>query len=316
MAGPLDLIKKIGGAGGGAIGIAANAAGSVFDVIGAFGQKKEAQKQLAAGDRFAQTQKLDLQENYSDLFSLANKQAVYKGDLSKYDAAAAEAKKQQMLAQNANPADELYRENARQGSADYTSRARQGAQSGSDIMSIAANASGRESADIRAINAQSANQRYAQGNSANANVLNTMGQLAGADTAERGREFSSQQQKDSSLFGLTQQKGQDTMQQNYSLFQDMLARQGALQDAKTSIMSGFGDIFRSVGGGIQSNNDHKERMAMYSSGKPQYVAPVRALNTPITGSMPSKQGVQSQTSTVTRSFDTLTNPYFRSNTNN
>jgi hypothetical protein len=306
---PLSAIKEVAGIGGAAIG-------SVFDIIGAFGQKKEAQRQLDEGNRFAQTQKLDLQENYSDLFSLANKQAVYKGDLSKYDAAAAEAKKQQMLAQNANPADELYRENARQGSADYTSRARQGAQSGSDIMSIAANASGRESADIRAINAQSANQRYAQGNSANANVLNTMGQLAGADTAERGREFSSQQQKDSSLFGLTQQKGQDTMQQNYSLQMDMMERKGNLQNAKSSILSGFGDIFRSVGGGIQSNNEHQERMAMYSSGKPQYVAPVRALNTPITG-LRAPTAVTNPFGDVKRqTFSPLTNINFRSSTDN
>ena len=266
MAGITDLLKSAN-----VLGTAGNALGAVANTIGAFGQKKLAKQQLKEGNRLADQQRLDYQKTYGDLMSLAQGQETYKGDLSAYNKAEQEAKRQQLLS-NINPADQIAREQVRQSTSNYIEQASRGARSGSDLMALAGIGAGQEAASMQNINLQSANQRFQNQNNANSNLLNMLSQTAAATAREKGLEFNSRQNKFNDILGLTKEQGLGSMDLNYQLNQEKFAREAAFQDSKSAIWSGFGDVFRAVGSGLNQQNMFDQQMkqfgAMYGNKNP------------------------------------------------
>lgn len=243
-----------------AIGLAANIIGSAGNVVGAFGQKKLAKQQLKDGKVFAQKQKGDYSRTYSDLMSLAQGQDTYKGDVSQYLRVEEEAKKQQKLATVVNPADQLFRDQASKTSANAFARGKQGARSGSDLMSLAGMVGANENQQMQDINVNTANRRQMVEQQANQSVISTMAQTAAAMARERGLQFESVLGKQQSIMGLTKEQGLGALDMDYNQQQEQFARQGALQDARSAIYSGFGDIFKSIGGGITQMNTQNQQM--------------------------------------------------------
>lgn len=257
-------LKSLGGLSG-AAGIAGNAIGAVGDVIGAFGQKKLAKKQLQEGTAFANQQKLDYEQTYGDLMNMAQNQATYKGDISQYTRAEQEARRQQMMAQGADPADQLYREQANKTSANTFARGARGARSAADLMSLAGMTGAQENQQMQGISLNTANRAQSQQQQANQSMISSIAQTAAAAARERGMEFESILGKSNRLMDLTKEKGLGAMDLAYNQQQEQFARQGAVQDAKSAIYSGFGDIFRSIGGGISAANMQNQQMSILRS---------------------------------------------------
>ena len=243
-----------------ALGMAGNIIGSAGNVIGAFGQKKLAKQQLKDGKVFAQKQKGDYNRTYSDLMSLAQGQDTYQGDVSQYLRAEEEAKRQQKLATVVNPADQLFRDQASKTSANTFARGRQGARSGSDLMSLAGMVGANENQQMQNINIDTANRRQSMQQQANQSVVSTMAQTAATMARERGLQFESILGKQQNIMGLTKEQGLGALDMDYRQQQEQFARQGAVQDARSAIYSGFGDIFKSIGGGLTQMNTQNQQM--------------------------------------------------------
>lgn len=258
----LNSIMQVAGIGGKALG-------AVGDVIGAFGQKKEAKKQLQMGQQLAAQQKLDFQGTYSDLLGMAQNQATYKGDISGYQRAEKEAERQQIMAGTVPVSDQLYREQAGRTSANTFARGARGAKSGTDLMALAGLAGAQENQQLQGINIDTANRMQTNQQQANQSRISTIAQTAAAQARERGLEFQSLMDKAQNIQGLTREKGLGGMELNYQLKQDEFARRGAVQDARSAIYSGFGDIFRSIGGGIAQNNMQNQQMKMFETMYPK-----------------------------------------------
>ncbi len=264
------------------VGPVANAVGSVGNVIGAFGQKKEAKRQLKEGNAFANQQRLDYNQTYADLLGMAQGQASYKGDVSQYTRAEDEARRQQQIASTLSPADQLYREQASKTSANTFARGTKGARSGADIMSLAGLVNANENQQMQGINIDTANRGQSLQQQANQNVISTIAQTAAAKARERGLEFESLLNKQQNIQGLTREQGLGSMDLAYRQKQEQFARQGAVQDARSAIYSGFGDIFKSIGGGISQTNMQNQQMDILRGMYPQQVAasPVQDLWAP------------------------------------
>ena len=243
-----------------ALGMVGNLIGSAGNVIGAFGQKKLAKQQLKDGKVFAQKQKGDYNRTYSDLMSLAQGQDTYQGDVSQYLRAEEEAKKQQKLATVVNPADQLYRDQASKTSANAFTRGRQGVRSASDLMGLTGMIQANENQQNQITNADSARLRQSNEQQANQLRVSTMAQTAAAMARERGLQFESILGKQQNIMGLTKEQGLGALDMDYRQQQEQFARQGAVQDARSAIYSGFGDIFKSIGGGLTQMNTQNQQM--------------------------------------------------------
>lgn len=246
----------------GPLGMAAGATGGILKLAGSIGQAREAKRQMKEGRALGNQQRSAFDRTYNDLLSLAGNQTVYKGDLSLYNKAEAEAKRQQALS-TVNPADQLYREQARLGTANYIENASRGAQSGSDLMSIAGIGAAQESQNMANININSANQMMSQKDRANAMMINSLTQTAAASARERGLEFESLLGKQQNIMGLTREKGLGGIDMAYRNAQDDFARRAAYQNAKSSIFSSVGDILGSVGGNLGQMNMIDKQMSMF-----------------------------------------------------
>lgn len=235
------------------IGTVTSMVGSIFDIIGAAQAKKEAKKQLELGNRQAAEQTAQTKALYSDLLGMAERTPTYQSDLSAYSTLVSEAEKQKAESQKTPLSDQLARDAARQTTSDYISSASRGARSGTDIMSLAGAAAGLESSQMRNINLDTARQMDYNTNRANQSILNSLSQMAGATTSERRAEFQSELSKSQNVLGLTREAGQaDISLQDY-LFQQQLARRGALADSKRAFWSGIGNTFRTFGSGMSEN---------------------------------------------------------------
>lgn len=256
-----------------ALGMAGNIIGSAGNVIGAFGQKKLAKQQLKEGNIFAQKQKGDYNRTYADLMGLAQGQDTYKGDVSQYIRAEEEAKRQQKLATVVNPADQLFRDQASKTSANTFARGTKGAKSGSDLMALAGMVGANENQQMQDININTANRRQTMEQQANQSVVSTMAQTAAAMARERGLQFESILGKQQNIMGLTKEQGLGNLDMDYRQQQEQFARQGAVQDARSAIYSGFGDIFKSIGGGLTQMNTQNQQMEVmknyFGQTKPQ-----------------------------------------------
>jgi len=256
------IMSFLGGSGLGPAGIAANAIGGGLKLVGAIGQAREAKRQVEQGRTFGSQQRSGFDRTYNDLLSLANNQATYKGDTSLYTKAEQEAKKQQTLS-SVNPADQIFRDQARLGTANYIENASRGAKSGSDLMSIAGIGNAQESQNMNQININSANQMMNAKDRANQMMIQSLTNTAAASARERGLEFESILGKQQNIQGLTREKGLGGLEMDYRNTQEDFARRAALQNAKSSIFNSVGDILGSVGGSLGQMNMMNKQMSMF-----------------------------------------------------
>lgn len=253
----LSAILSAAKEGAGAIG---GGIGSIFNTIGAIGQFKETKKQANNVRNFGQAQLNRFGETYSELESLTANQATYKGDTSEFRRAEAEAKRQQLMAGQVNPADQIARDQARQSTSNYIDQASRGARSGVDLMTIAGLGSAAEGQSLNAINANSSNQRMTAEQRANENLLNSLARTASATARERGLEFDSLNRKQDNQFGIARERGLGRMDLMDRNFQDTQISNAAIANARASIWSGVGDTFRAIGGGIADANMESAKM--------------------------------------------------------
>lgn len=261
MGGLTDLLGKVAGQG---VGIAGSAVGGIFDLIGNVGRMKEAKKQMAVGRQAATQRASAYNTTYNDLLGMANNQETYKADYGAYERLIQEANKQKAEASGLPP-DALYRADARQTTANTIQSAKRGARSATDLMSIAGMAGVNESGAMRKINAQSAELMYDAGQRANSSVLSSLSNYAGARERGNEMEFRSLADKNNLLLDLTSQKGLNMADINYQNSQEQLARSANLQEMRSNMWSGAGDIFRSIGSGMANMNMQNQQYNLLKS---------------------------------------------------
>lgn len=235
-------------------GMAANAVGGAIGLIGAFGKKSEAERQLEAQRTYAQQQRSTFNAGYGDLLSQAKSAATYQGDISRFQKVEQQADLAKRMAsgQSRGAGEQIARDQAAQTSANALAAATRGAGSGTDIMTAALLSQQGENQAQNAISARSAEQQMAMQNMAQQQQFAALGQTAAAAARERGLEFSSLANKQSNIMGITQNKLEGEMNLNQSLFEGEQAKAAALQEAKSAIWSGIGGIASGIGSGMMS----------------------------------------------------------------
>ncbi len=189
-------------------------------------------------------------------------QATYKGDVSEFKRAEAEAQRQQMMAQSIPASDQLYREQARRTSGNTFARGAKGARSGTDLMSLAGMVGGQEDQQMQRINIDTANRGMDMQQRANQNMISTIASTAAATARERGLEFDSILGKSNATMSLAREKGLGEMDQNWNLAQQNMAQRGALANSNAAIFSGIGGIFKAMGGGVAQMNMQNQQMEL------------------------------------------------------
>jgi hypothetical protein len=235
-------------------GMAANAVGGAIGLIGAFGKKSEAERQLEAQRTYAQQQRSTFNAGYGDLLSQAKSAATYQGDISRFQKVEQQADLAKRMAsgQSRGAGEQIARDQAAQTSANALAAATRGAGSGTDIMTAALLSQQGENQAQNAISARSAEQQYNAQQLAQQQQFAALGQTAAAAARERGLEFSSLANKQSNIMGITQNKLEGEMNLNQSLFEGEQAKAAALQEAKSAIWSGIGGIASGIGSGMMS----------------------------------------------------------------
>lgn len=235
-------------------GMAANAVGGAIGLIGAFGKKSEAERQLEAQRTYAQQQRSTFNAGYGDLLSQAKSAATYQGDISRFQKVEQQADLAKRMAsgQSRGAGEQIARDQAAQTSANALAAATRGAGSGTDIMTAALLSQQGENQAQNAISARSAQEQMALQNIAQQQQFAALGQTAAAAARERGLEFSSLANKQSNIMGITQNKLEGEMNLNQSLFEGEQAKAAALQEAKSAIWSGIGGIASGIGSGMMS----------------------------------------------------------------
>ena len=243
-----------------AAGTIGNTVGAISDLAGAFVQRKAAKKNLELGNKLADSQRLDFQQTYGDLFNLLGGQDTYKKDISEYKRAEAEAERQQIMAQNVPVSDQLYRDQAGRTSANTFARAMKGARSGTDLMSLAGMVGDQENQQMQGINIDTANRGQTLQQQANQYRYSSIIQTAAATARERGMEFDSILNKSNAMIGLTKDKGLGDMDLEWNLGQTNMAQRGALANSNAAMISGMGGVFKAMGGGIAKQNLQDQQM--------------------------------------------------------
>lgn len=235
-------------------GMAANAVGGAIGLIGAFGKKSEAERQLEAQRTYAQQQRSTFNAGYGDLLSQAKSAATYQGDISRFQKVEQQADLAKRMAsgQSRGAGEQIARDQAAQTSANALAAATRGAGSGTDIMTAALLSQQGENQAQNAISARSAEQQMAMQNMAQQQQFAALGQTAAAAARERGLEFSSLANKQANIMGISQNKLEGEMNLNQSLFEGEQAKAAALQEAKSAIWSGIGGIASGIGSGMMS----------------------------------------------------------------
>jgi hypothetical protein len=302
-------------------GMAANAVGGAIGLIGAFGKKGEAQRQLDAQRTYAQQQRGTFNAGYGDLLSQAKGAATYQGDISRFQKVEQQADLAKRMAsgQSRGAGEQIARDQAAQTSANALAAATRGAGSGTDIMTAALLSQQGENQAQNAISARSAEQQMAMQNVAQQQQFAALGQTAAAAARERGLEFSSLANKQANIMGISQNKLEGEMNLNQSLFEGEQAKAAALQEAKSAIWSGIGGIASGIGSGMMSMGNQamqlKNLKSLYPTGidaaiknRPEVAA---LMGNPLTGatgqnlSLPSLGGfaLGTQKMTPQESFD-------------
>lgn len=240
------------------------ALGGAAKLVGAFGKKSEAERQLDAQRVYAGQQRSAFNAGYGDLLSQAKSAATYQGDLSRYTKVEQQADLAKRMAsgQSRGAGEQIARDQAAQTSANVLAAATRGAGSGTDIMTAALMSQQGENAAQNAISARSAEEQRAAKAAAMAQEFSAFGNTAAAAARERGLEFQSLANKEANIMGVTQNKLEGEMNLNQQLFEQEQAKAAALEEARASIWSGIGDIASGVSSGMMGMANQKAQMAM------------------------------------------------------
>lgn len=249
------------------VGMGLNLLGGVANVIGAIGQKDEAERQMNAQKSFAERQRGAFKSGYTDLISQAKGLSTYQGDLTKYNKAEALARQNQMQAAGATRvAGEQYaRENASRATANMMAQARKAGGSSSNLLTAALMGQQQESAAQEDISARSQQQIFNQQNLAQQQYLGQLGTSAAAAAQQAGLEFQSKSQKENQLLGLTESQFKEGMSLEDQLFGQEQAKAAAYQNAKSAIWSGIGGIASGIGGGLMNMQQGADQMNLMKS---------------------------------------------------
>ncbi len=240
------------------------AVGGAAKLVGAFGKKSEAERQLDAQRVYAQQQRSTFNAGYGDLLSQAKSAATYQGDISRFQKVEQQADLAKRMAsgQSRGAGEQIARDQAAQTSANVLAAATRGAGSGTDIMTAALLSQQGENQAQNAISARSAEEQRAAKAAAMAQEFAAFGNTAAAAARERGLEFSSLANKQANIMGVTQNKMEGEMNLNQSLFDQEQAKAAALEEARGAIWSGIGDIASGVSSGMMGMANQKAQMAM------------------------------------------------------
>lgn len=243
------------------------AVGGAMNLIGAFGKKSEAERQLDAQRTYAGQQRSAFNAGYGDLLSQAKGAATYQGDISRYTKVEQQADLAKRMAsgQSRGAGEQIARDQAAQSAANALAAAQRGAGSGTDIMTAALMAQQGENQAQNAISARSAQEQMAMQNMAQQQQFAALGQTAAASARERGLEFQSLANKQANIMGVTQNKLEGEMNLNQSLFEGEQAKAAALQEAKGAIWSGIGGIASGLGSGLMGMQNQASQMSMLKS---------------------------------------------------
>jgi len=253
-------------------GMAASAVGGIANVIGAFGQSDEAQRQFDRQTQFGQQQKAKFTQGYGDLINQAKGLKTYQGDISKYVKAEQAAALGKQIAGGGRVAGEdIARQQASQSTANTLAAAQRAGGSSSDLLTAALMGQQQEGAQMQNIDVNSQQQRQQMQQQAQQNYLSSLGQTAAAQAQQAGLQFQSEAGKQQQLLGLSQDQFQGGMALDQSLFEQQQAAAGAVQNAKSAIWSGIGGIASGIGSGLMGvqaqNNNMAALGAMYGGGK-------------------------------------------------
>lgn len=240
------------------------AVGGVANLIGAFGKKDEAKRQLDAQRTLSQQQRSTFTSGYGDLMSQAKGAATYQGDISKYTKIeqAADLAKRMASGQSRGSGEQIARDQAAQTSANVLAAATRGAGSGTDIMTAALLSQQGENAAQNAISTRSAEEQRVAKAAAMAQEFAAFGNTAAASARERGLEFSSLANKQANIMGVTQSQMEGELNLNQQLFDQEQAKAAALEEARGAIWSGIGNIASGVSSGMMGMANQKAQMAM------------------------------------------------------
>lgn len=248
------------------IGMGLNVAGGIMNVIGAFGAKDEAKRQLEAQRSYGINQRAVFDAGYGDLMTQAKGAATYQGDISRYTKMEnqADLAKRMASGQSRGSGEQIARDQAAQTSANALAAASRGAGSGTDIMTAALMAQQGENQAQNTISARSAQEQMAAKNLAQQQQFAALGQTAAASARERGLEFSSLANKQANIQGVTQNKLEGQMNLNQNLFEGEQAKAAALQQADSAIWSGIGNIASGLGSSMMNIQAQDTQMSNLS----------------------------------------------------
>jgi hypothetical protein len=240
------------------------AVSGVANLIGAFGKKDEAKRQLDAQRTLSQQQRSTFTSGYGDLMSQAKGAATYQGDISKYTKIeqAADLAKRMASGQSRGSGEQIARDQAAQTSANVLAAATRGAGSGTDIMTAALLSQQGENQAQNAISTRSAEEQRVAKAAAMAQEFAAFGNTAAASARERGLEFSSLANKQANIMGVTQSQMEGELNLNQQLFDQEQAKAAALEEARGAIWSGIGNIASGVSSGMMGMANQKAQMAM------------------------------------------------------
>jgi hypothetical protein len=237
--------------------------GAVGNIIGAVGQKAEAQRQFDRQTEFGKQQKSAFTKGYGDLINQAQGLKTYQGDISKYVKAEQAAELGKRMAGGGRVAGEdIMRQQASQSTANTLAFAQRAGGSSSDLLTAALMGQQQEGAQMQNIDIASQQQRQQMGQQAQQNYLQSLGQTAAAQAQQAGLQFESESGKQQQLLGLAQGQFQGGMALDQSLFEQQQAAAGAVQNAKSAIWSGIGGVASTIGGGLTEMRNQQDNLAM------------------------------------------------------
>jgi len=233
------------------IGMLAGAAGGIMNVIGAIGQKNEAENQMYAIEAQGKKQRGAFDTGYADLLSKAGALKTYQGDISRYTKAEQYAQNNLRTAGSGQVAGEgIMREQARQTTANTLAAAKRGATSSSDLLTAALMGQNQEGAQMQNIDVMAQQTRQSMQQQAQQNYLATLGQTAGAAAQQAGMQFESENAKQQQLLGLEQERFKGGMQLDQSIFNQNMEAAANVQKAKSAIWGGIGNTLGAVGSSL------------------------------------------------------------------
>jgi hypothetical protein len=237
--------------------------GAVGNIIGAVGQKAEAERQFDRQTEFGKQQKSAFTKGYGDLINQAQGLKTYQGDISKYVKAEQAAQLGKQMAGGGRVAGEdIMREQARQSTANTLAFAQRAGGSSSDFLTAALMGQQQEGAQMQNIDITSQQQRQQMQQQAQQNYLQSLGQTAAAQAQQAGLQFESESSKQQQLLGLAQGQFQGGMALDQSLFEQQQASAAAVQNAKSAIWSGIGGVASTIGSGLTQMRNQQDNLAM------------------------------------------------------